>query len=469
MHTRFANPFVLSVGVLAACSNGDSQPPNEDPIRSVVAAETPAPAVASKISTPRGVGKKLMIIGNMTDEVVGTVTDDAIFIDRIAADVGGPQKMHVLVIAGASAGPAWLYSYFQQVMPTRGVPVDNIVLAHIASEDDSSTTDVDESKWNRGAYSQSEVAKVAAANVVWFDGGVQTRLAALLLDNKGRDTPVQAAIKAKLAAGNLIIAGYSAGAAVMSDPMIASGTSWAALTMAPDPTCESDEQLCIARGLGYLPQELSIIVDQHFTQRGRFARSIRAMAATDKRNVVGVSEFSGLYVDLAQKTSEVVGVPGKAFVTILGRDGASQNHEKLGPPFLGDNYTMSILAVGDTYALPDSSHPHGVAAHPVAGEYYAPFSEYYSDNPISTNALGYQSLINDVAVYFADGTPQASGARVDSIGFQVGESGAAQGFLFRFTADSSSAVAWNEDSGYSIFGARLKIATMSGQLLGVGP
>ncbi len=47
----------------------------------------------------------------------------------------------------------------------------------------------------------------------------------LMLDSKGRDTPFQAAMKARLAANNLIVAGYSAGAAVMSDPMIGGGSS----------------------------------------------------------------------------------------------------------------------------------------------------------------------------------------------------------------------------------------------------
>ena len=467
---RSSRWYFLLVGALVACSSNDSPLGQSRSIKEEVKAQaTETTETAASPAGGHAVGKKLMIIGNMTDEVVGNVTDDAIFIDRIAADVGGPKQMRVLVIAGASAGPAWLYSYFQQVMPTRGIPVDHIALAHIASIDDPSTPDVDESTWTKGAYLPSEVAKVAAANVIWFDGGVQTRLVALLLDSAGKDTPVEAALKAKLASGNLIIAGYSAGAAVMSDPMIASGTSWGALTMPLDPTCESDDQLCISRGLGYLPQSFSVLVDQHFTQRGRFARSIRAMAATDKHNVWGISEFSALYVDLAQKTAEVVGVPGKAFATLLGRDGSAQNHEQLGPPFLGNGYTMSILAVGDTYALPDPSHPHGVGAHPIAADNYAPFSAYYSDNPISTDAFGYQVLINDVAVYFADGTPQASGARVDSIGFQVDESGAAHGFLFRFTADASASVAWNEDTGYSIFGARVKISTMSGTLAGVGP
>jgi len=240
------------------------------------------------------------------------------------------------------------------------------------------------------------------------------------------------------------------------------------LTLPPDPTC--DNGLCVVRGLGYLPKSTSAIVDQHFTQRGRFPRLIRALAVADAHNGIGVSEFSALYIDLVTKKSEVVGVPGKAFVTIIGRDGAQANHEQVGPPFLGDNYTMSILAVGDSYDLPDEQHPHGIAAHPIAADYYQPFSAYYDDNPVGTDALGYQALIEHVAVYFADGAPQAAGApRVDAVGMQVSGSGPVEGFRFRFTADSDSAVAWNEDVGYSMFNARVQLSTMSARFMGLDP
>lgn len=414
------------------------------------------------------VGKKLMAIGTMTDVLVGTVTDDAIFIDRIIADVGSAKRTRVLIVPSASASPTWLYDYFRTLMPLRGIPRENIALAHIAKYDDDATPDVDESTWTRGAYDPKEVAKVAQANVLWFEGGDQTRTVELLLDAEGHDSPFQAAIRAKLAAKDLIIAGYSAGAAIMSDPMIGGGSAWEALTLPPDPTC--DNGLCVVRGLGYLPKSASAIVDQHFTQRGRFPRLIRALAVADAHNGWGVSEFSALYIDLSSNKAEVVGVPGKAFVTLIGRDGAQANHEQEGPPFLGDNYTMSILAVGDTYQLPDRVHPHGVAAHPIEADIYEPFCAYYDDNPVGTDALGYQALVEHVAVYFADGAPQAAGApRVDAVGMQVNGPGMAEGFRFRFTADAGSSVAWNEDVGYSMFNARVQISTMKAQFMGLDP
>ncbi len=131
---------------------------------------------------------------------------------------------------------------------------------------------------------------------------------------------------------------------------------------------------------------------------------------------------------------------------------------------------MSILAVGDTCQLPDREHPHGVAAHPIAADVYEPFCAYYDDNPVGTDALGYQALIEHVAVYFADGAPHATGApRVDAVGMQVSGSGTVDGFRFRFTADSDSAVAWNEDVGYSMLNARVQLSTMSARFMGLDP
>jgi cyanophycinase len=468
------------VGALASVTAGCLD--LEEPTAPAESADNGRPAVVQEAvresSIAHGVGKKLMIIGNMTDELVGTVTDDAIFVDRIIADVGGPARLKVLIVPAAGGAPNWLYSYFQSLLPYRGVPIENLALAHIAKYDDESTPDVDESTWVNGAYQPSEVAKVAAANVIWFEGGDQSRLVDLMLDPNGKDSPFQAAVKAKFASNNLIIAGYSAGAAAQCNPMIGGGSSWGALTLPPDLSpvsghaanpCKDADILCVTRGLGYLPSQYSAMIDQHFTQRGRFARTIRALAATNIKNGWGVSEFAGFYVDLLQKKAEVVGVPGKAFVSLVGRDDAYQNHERLGPPFLGENYTMSILAVGDTYALPDAGNPHGVVSHPVASEYYAPFSSYFSDNPVFTNAFGYQVLVQDIAAYFADGTPQASGARVDAIALYLNEYGSGNGFRFRFTADAQSQVAWNEDTGYSMFNARVKFSTVTAQIVGLGP
>jgi hypothetical protein len=112
---------------------------------------------------------------------------------------------------------------------------------------------------------------------------------------------------------------------------------------------------------------------------------------------------------------------------------------------------------------------HGIGAHPVSSDYYLPFSQYYGEPPIFTDSFGKDVLPDNIVAYFADGTAQASGARVDSIGFVVSETGAATGFRLRFAPASDSMVAWNDLVGYSMFNARLQISTIAAQFSGVGP
>ena len=89
--------------------------------------------------------------------------------------------------------------------------------------------------------------------------------------------------------------------------------------------------------------------------------------------------------------------------------------------------------------------------------------------PIFTDAFGKDVLYYNIVPYFADGTPLASGPRVDAITLQASDSGSASGFRIRFTAAQDSEVAWNDEAGYSMFNARLQISTVSAQITGVGP
>jgi cyanophycinase len=452
---------------LCACSEGNFQDSRDETTAGEVA-EVQAPVVEARRAP---VGRKLMIIGNIDGELSGQNSRDAILSDRLIADVGGAQRLRVLVVPAASASPAFLGGYLRSLLALRGVAASQVEVAHIANEDDDTTPGVDESTWANGAEDSAEVAKVARANVVWLAGGDQNRLTSLLLTGRGKDTPFLQALREKLKANDLILAGYSAGAAVFSDPMIGNGTSFGSLSLAPssDPDCGESDPLCVSPGLGFIPAANDVVVDQHFDQRGRFARLVRALALTNKSTGWGVSMDGALYVDLLKRTAEVVGNPGDATVTIVGREGAARNHEHAGPPFLGDGYTVSVLGTGDVYALPDAAHRHGLPSHVVTGEVYAPFSAYLDAPPVLTDAFGDDVLVEKVTEYFADGTAQASGARVDAIAFNADEQGNAAGFRLRFTADANSTVAWNEDSGYSIFDSRLQITSLTAKFSGLGP
>ena len=109
------------------------------------------------------------------------------------------------------------------------------------------------------------------ATGVWLSGGDQSRLTAAY---KGQ--PVEAELLALLKRGG-VIGGTSAGAAVMSDPMITGGNPVA--TTGP--------------GFGFLP---GVLVDQHFTQRKRLPRLQGVLEQSPGVVGLGIDESTAIVV-----------------------------------------------------------------------------------------------------------------------------------------------------------------------------
>jgi cyanophycinase len=143
----------------------------------------------------------------------------------------------------------------------------------------------------RAAYDEALVARVAAAGSVFFSGGDQSRIVGSLIQH-GEETPVLQQIRRSHAAGGLV-AGTSAGAAIMSGPMILSGTSLEAVArgFAAD---DDDEGFRLGNGLGFFPWGL---VDQHFLHRGRIGRLLMAARSVGSGFAFGIDENSAMLVD----------------------------------------------------------------------------------------------------------------------------------------------------------------------------
>ncbi len=134
-------------------------------------------------------------------------------------------------------------------------------------------------------------ARVAAYGSVYFTGGDQAKIVGALAPIGG-ETPILAAIRAAQAAGGLI-AGSSAGAAMMSQPMILGGTSIESVVHG---VTENPERpgLLMGEGLGFFPHGM---LDQHFIKRGRLGRLVVAMASAGVRRGFGVDENTALLVE----------------------------------------------------------------------------------------------------------------------------------------------------------------------------
>jgi len=167
------------------------------------------------------------------------------------------------------------------------------------------------------------VAAIDAADAMFFTGGDQKRITDRYLrrppegsppGSRAIDTPEAAAMRRLLARGG-VIAGTSAGDAMMSDPMFLTGRSAEALGIRstrrergsdddeddkrPEPPLGPQ----IGQGMGFVP---GVIMDSHFFERHRFGRLVAAIEASGLRTGLGVGEDACVEINLA--TGEAIGV-----------------------------------------------------------------------------------------------------------------------------------------------------------------
>lgn len=145
----------------------------------------------------------------------------------------------------------------------------------------------------------------------WFTGGQQSRILETFLP-EGSTTPALAAVRSRFEEG-AVVAGTSAGAAIMSERMIAGGSSSGALSAGIRGGAD-DDGVGIRDGLGFFPTG---VVDQHFLARGRIGRLLVAVLEDPDIDVgFGVDENTALVVDGGDAV--VVGASG--VIVIDGRD-----------------------------------------------------------------------------------------------------------------------------------------------------
>jgi len=159
------------------------------------------------------------------------------------------------------------------------------------------------------AFDPVLVDKLSSYGSVFFSGGNQTRIVETLIQD-GEETPALQCIRRCHAEGGLV-AGTSAGAAIMSGPMIVSGTSLNALSTGLAREDDDEDGFRIGAGLGFFSWGL---VDQHFLHRGRIGRLLAAAREFDEKIAFGIDENSAMLVVGDRAT--VVGETGALFVDL---------------------------------------------------------------------------------------------------------------------------------------------------------
>ena len=192
------------------------------------------------------------------------------------------------------------------------------------------------------------VAQLRACSGFFFIGGIQTRVSAAFRPD-GNSTPAYDALMQRWREG-AVVSGSSAGAAIMSDPMIASGVSANAFTRgvkqlpvgAAADVDDATAGLTMTQGLGLFPAALA---DQHFLSRGRFGRLLVALVDLDQYDLAfGVDENTALVVD--GNSVRAVGASG---VTVFDERGATRSATRSGRSEAG--IVMHLMGAGDRFDL----------------------------------------------------------------------------------------------------------------------
>lgn len=175
--------------------------------------------------------------------------------------------------------------------------------------------------------------RIARADVIFFTGGDQVRLAKFLHGTKLLEILCKRYIEE-----DIIIAGTSAGAAVMSDKMIYDGYGHYSLIKG---------EMKTTKGFSFIER---VFIDTHFAERGRFGRLAHAVAHDPNYIGIGLSEETGIII----KKGNQVEVFGPGVITIID---ASQvkfsnlNDVSENEPIAVEGLKMHLLVNGYRYCL----------------------------------------------------------------------------------------------------------------------
>ena len=134
---------------------------------------------------------------------------------------------------------------------------------------------------------KAQLDSLRNAKLIYICGGDQSRFMSVVLNSTIMDAVHQAYKNGS------VIAGTSAGAAVMSKKMITGNQKKHPETDAGFVTIESDN-IEITRGLGFLKD---VIIDQHFIKRQRLNRLIAVSIENPDELCVGIDESTAIIVD----------------------------------------------------------------------------------------------------------------------------------------------------------------------------
>ncbi|MDR3270721.1 MAG: cyanophycinase [Peptococcaceae bacterium] len=255
------------------------------------------------------VGGKLLIIGGAEDQ-----EGECRILQRFVDEAGGGEA-RIVVLTVAAEEPEVVGKRYEALFFRLGVQDVQVI----------NITD-------RAAAERVEwCERMETSSGVFFTGGDQLRITGRMggtLLGKGLHA---------LYDKGVVIAGTSAGASAMSDTMIVGGSAGS----------PKKDRLTMAPGLSLLR---SVVIDQHFAQRGRIGRLLEAVAQNPYVLGVGIDEDTAVLVG----TQGVFQVCGSQTVSVVDASSSvitNVSESTAGDPLALTPITLHILPEGYGFDL----------------------------------------------------------------------------------------------------------------------
>lgn len=247
--------------------------------------------------------------------IIGGGSRPEIMVDRIITESGVDKSGYAIILPMSSSEPDSAVYYSGRQFIEKGIK--RIYGLDFVKDE---------------VLTASKVDSIRNAKMIYISGGDQNRFMDIVAG-----TAIEKAIHDCYANGGLI-AGTSAGAAVMSKLMITGNE-----LKHPDRTLRNIEadNVEIGKGLGMLT---NVIIDQHFVWRGRYNRFISAIIEHPKMLGIGIDEATAILV--SGNTAEVI---GDSQVIVLKNPKHSKN--KHGDKLGAHDLQLNVYLPGEKFKL----------------------------------------------------------------------------------------------------------------------
>ena len=307
------------------------------------------------------------------------------------------NEVRIGIVPAATGSINKNFIQLQEIFSQLGVSKNHVVLLPLAVKDDKKTKDTDESTWVANGNDTQLANDVKKLNAIWFVGGDQTLITKVLLNKDGTDTEVLGSIREVFHNGG-VIGGTSAGAAIMSETMIAGGNSTGALFegFKQDYTSMDEQEygpVVTRKGVNFFTYGT---IDQHFDRKARLGRLIVSLLEqADSQPGYGVDEGTAMVVK-----NDIATVVGQGGVTVV--DVSSAKHTQNQYPLKVSNIRLSYLQPGDEYNLSSHVYKSRPKSYKTVGHEYfdvpsASVSGIMSSNRNLDEFIGFNLLDNKSA------------------------------------------------------------------------